>query len=210
MYSKEEEEENNMNYTIEWYRWYLANVGSQYLTQDEVLSISFRMQCENRESWYFAAMKKLDRIKKANIKLQYDCNTRARELGLKGEQLVFEALEQLGWDIIERPSLKLRPIFGQPSRGYDFAAEWQGSRLRLIEVKTIRDNCPFISIHFKAKIKLDKNTNPRHFSVFVWRNQIYYVRSINIRYLAGIPNYNQPHLNSMWIVDPSCLKVVSK
>ncbi len=199
-----------MNYTVAWYRWYLADVGFSYLTEEQVRSLELRTAYESNEQWYFAAMKKLHNIKKGQPTLRHGLNTKARELGLKGEQLVFEALEQLGWDIIERPSLKLRPNKYKCSKSYDFAAEWQGSRLRLIEVKTIRDSCPFIVINYSAKIKLDKNRNPRHFSVFVWRDEIYYVRSIDIRYLAGIPNFNRRDLNNMWVVDPSCLKKINK
>ena len=199
-----------MDYTITYFKWYLEHIGSKYLNEEQMQRVVLRIQHETNINWYFAAMQKLHLIKKMQPALQWSNNTDARKLGIKGEQLVLQVLKSNGWEIIESPSTELRPNKYTCQKEYDIVASWQGHFIRSIEIKTINDSCPFIVLHYNSKIKIDKNKDPRHFSVFVWGNDIYYVRSQNIKYLAGIPNFNQQHLVCVWIVDPTCLTKINK
>lgn len=199
---------------ISFYKFYLKALCTRYLTSDEVYSLSLNEQnaFDNQDvAWYLRAVSKLNRISHQNHKLNYDMNTKARELGRYGEDLVVKTLKANKWKVHTKPSKSLRPRYGTSTVDYDIIATWQGSQPRHIEVKTINDSTPFIYLNYKMKIKIDSKSLQKykhHYFAFVWRGEIYYVRSTDIKYIGGIPNYNCPKYNFAWIIDPSCLKKV--
>jgi len=202
---------------IAYYRFYLTTVCTIYLTYDEVYSLALNEQSAFSAQdldWYLRAVSKLSAMKQHNSELKYASNTKARELGRNGEQLVVNALKGNKWKILTKPSKSLRPRYGNSTINYDIKAIWQDNKPRHIEVKTINDDCPFICLSYKFKYRFEskylQEKYGNHYLAFVWRGEIYYVRSKNIKFIGGIPNCNYPKYNHLWIVDPSCLKKIQK
>lgn len=208
-----------MNYAIEFYQAWLIHSASQYLDNDEYWEM-LRKEDEAYKTqdldWYLRAVRKVNKIKHnaKNSQLKHSCNTEARKLGRHGEQLVVKALGNNKWKIATKPNKSLRPRYGNSTVDYDIVAMWKNNKPRHIEVKTISDNFPCISLHYRFKMRFEtskfQQKYEHHYIVFVWRNEIYYVRSKNLRYIAGIPNCHCPKYNYMWVVDPSCLKKIQK
>lgn len=206
-----------MNYTIEFYRNFLINTGIQYLCPHEVLSLTTRekeaYQIQDQD-WYLRAARKVNAISQQKPQVKHELNTKARELGRKGEQLAVQALKDKGWKIITKPNKSLRPRFGNSTQSYDIIATWGNNEPRHIEVKTLRDNASFITLNYRFKWRFENNVIQQkyknHYIAFVWRNEIYYVRSKNLKFITGIPNCNYPEYNFAWVVDPTCLKKIEQ
>ena len=200
---------------IAYYSFYLRTVCTGYLTLDEIYSLALNEQnaFDTQDvDWYLRAANKLNAISNENYKLKYDVNTKARELGRYGEDLVVKALKANKWKIHTKPNKSLRPRYGNSTINYDIIATWQGSKPRHVEVKTINDASPFICLNYKMKFRFEdkciQQKYQNHYLAFVWRGEIYYVKSSNIKFIGGVPNCNFPKYNFTWIVDPSCLKKI--
>jgi hypothetical protein len=206
----------NLEQAISYYRSYLNAICTSYLTLDQVYSlvINEHNAFNNKDiDWYLRAVSKLSAMKLQNSELKYVSNTKARELGRNGEQLVVNALKGNKWKILTKPSKSLRPRYGNSTINYDIKATWQDNKPRYIEIKTINDNCPFICLHYKFKYRFEskylQEKYGNHYLAFVWRGEIYYVRSKNIKFIGGIPNCNNPKYNFTWVVDPQCLTKIN-
>jgi hypothetical protein len=200
---------------IGYYRFYLNALCTRYLTLDQVYSLALNEQnaFDNQDVvWYLRAVSKLNKISHQNHQLNYDMNTKARELGRYGEDFVIKALKHNKWKVHTKPNKSLRPRYGNSTVDYDIIASWQGSEPRHIEVKTINDSTPFIYLSYKMKMRFEakcvQQKYQHHYLTFVWRGEIYYVRSTDIKYIGGVANCNFPKYNFLWIVDPSCLKKI--
>ena len=201
---------------IAYYKFYLRTVCTAYLTVDEMYSLTINEQhaFDTQDvDWYLRAVSKLNKISHQNHELNYDMNTKARELGRYGEDLVVKALKRNKWKVHTKPNKSVRPRYGNSTVNYDVIATWQNNKPRHIEVKTINNDCPFIylSYIFKKRFrnKYMQEEYDHHYLAFVWRNDIYYVKSKNIRFIGGVPNCNYPKYNLLWVVDPQCLTKIN-
>lgn len=186
-----------------YYRWILAMAVRVTMDNGSLLSLAIAMESNvGNIDWILDAAKKIHTL----IPSKFDNNTEARTLGRRGEQQVVDLLIENGWTIEIRPSGDLRPKFGTSTVGYDIVASINNVR-RKIEVKTSNTH-ERVWCSYKHHYKIVNNNDPNHFTVFVWNNQIFYARTINIRFIGYATNFKHRNLKFNYCVDPACLKPV--
>ena len=201
-----------MDYTIQYYNYWLSNVAHHFFPVERVYALASQLEAgkaADRE-WLMAAVKHTLRARHSQPQASLEANKLGRELGRSGEQLVYNLLKERGWTISHLTNQDLYPKFGSSPTDFDMKARWGDSAERLIEVKTLSENAPFVYVYYKQKIKIDLRLSKRmnHFHVFVRGNDVFYVRTSEIKYSGFVRNINTPTQNCFWVVDPQCLRVL--
>lgn len=126
--------------SITYYKWWITEVGFQYLTYDQQTSVLVhRIRNFRDPTWNVRAAKKALAFRTDHDRKE--SNHLARVIGRAGEETIVSYLEGKGWDIITRPSTELYPKFGTSTSGYDIVAR-HGKTQISIEVKSHQDSIP--------------------------------------------------------------------
>lgn len=201
------------DYTKQYYTWWLCHVVHHFFPVERVYSLALRLQDQaNNEKWVIRTAQYVYQMRKRQPLISKEINLLGRKLGRHGEQTVHKLLEKKGWTITGFTSQELYPKFGTSPTSYDIKARWGNSSERLIEVKTFSKDVPFVYIYFKQKIKIDQclSKQKNHFHVFVRGNDVFYVRTSEIKYSGFVRNINNENQNlkCCWVIDPQCLRVL--
>lgn len=202
-----------MDYTAQYYSYWLCHVAHWFFPVERIYALASQLEAgrANDQKWLMAAVQCVLKARETQPKVSKEINKLGRELGRSGEQIVYNLLQQRGWTITDFTSQELYPKFGTSSTHFDIKARWGNSAERLIEVKTLSKDAPFIRVYYKQKIKIDLQLSKQknHFHVFVRGNDVFYVRTSEIKYSGFVRNINNPTQNCFWVVDPQCLRVLS-
>lgn len=199
-----------MDYTAQYYSYWLCHVAHHFFPVERIYSIALQLQTKaNDQKWLISAAQCVLKARKAQPKVSLQINELGRKLGRCGEQLVYNLLKERGWTITELTSQELYPKFGTSPTDFDIKARWGDSAERFIEVKSFSKDTPFIYVYYKQKIKIDLRLSKQknHFHVFVRGNDVFYVRTSEIKYSGFVRNINNQNLKCFWVIDPECLRV---
>ena len=204
------------DYSIEYNSWWIDYMSPSILDDAQLSSIQHRktIALEKRDKyWFRAAVNKILEIRSANKDVNFAINLEKRKQGRSTEEFVADTLKQNGWIIKEQPSEELSPKFGTSTINYDICASWGDNQDRHIEVKSFSNGAPFIYLHYTMHWKITSpkvvNNHKHWYFAFVFNEEIYYVRSNNIKFSGYVSNTNCPRMNYLWVVDPQCLTKIN-
>ena len=202
-----------VDYTTQYYTWWLCHVAHHFFPAERIHSLALHLQNRaNDQKWLMSAARYVYQARKSQPVISKEVNLLGRKLGRHGEQIVHKLLEEKGWTITNFTSQELYPKFGISPTNFDIKARWGDSSERLIEIKTFSEDTPFTYIYYKQKIKIDQclNKQKNHFHVFVRGNDVFYVRTSEIKYSGFVRNMNNENQNlkCYWVIDPQCLRVL--
>jgi len=192
-----------MNYTIEYYKWWLTNVGMLYLNEAKQDSLKAWLNQEKSQEATLRIVWKVIQLKRS-FKNTY--TKERRILGRSAEVKVVDILLRNGWSVESQIDLPLYPKFGESTIGYDIVGTYQNSQPRYIEVKSCRG--PFLFLGYKAYYRYRENLNNQN-SFYVFINEddkAYYVRTSQIKFSGTVKSpIPGKDWNYLWVIDPECL-----